>query len=653
MFEEEMRNYNQLSEEIRKNLGTIEYLLEDEIVDMGVGKLQETLNIATQFEEKILTSKLLPEDRNNLISRVRKIKSKLSSAIELWKRIDVNVEVKLSEKKVKIDKPFKVDLTLRNNNPFDILVKLDWIKPERLQIVALPPRNVQLKARQSKTINLLFKGSNEGAFIIKPFKITCESKGMKEEITTEPLQVEIESLKPLLSIIKNVNKTSIYEGEEIEIMLTITNKGEGVAENVYLKDNIDGLKLIEGITEWRGNLAPGQSQSISYKIIADASRRELKPAFVTFLDKYGKQSSIQSNAISINVLPIEKQPEIKEERKPEIFLSIEDIINEIGKLAIPALVGYSIASISPKKREVAKKVVIEEGIRWEKEKYGNQEVTILLEHPIAVVKEEYKTFIKYRKATPFEIFHSVDSLTTKKLQEQFIHIMRGILNRWRPIEGSDIIIDAEEYSNVEIYRKRIENILQKHNETIDEEKFRKLPKNPSIIYTYYRKSFLRKEVLMKVYIKTYADIEKLYFDEVDHTPMNLSCMEVSNFIRNASQLDYPVIAILCSPTGWDEETKNFAQEASDPKMHLMFIDLKTMDSYFNKNKNELVKLFEIMPKVELIYPVELEEKEIEKLDNLLLNGSITLSDYTQRVKELQLKSVKKSKDQSRFSFSVS
>jgi hypothetical protein len=140
---------------------------------------------------------------------------------------------------------------------------------------------------------------------------------------------------------------------------------------------------------------------------------------------------------------------------------------------------------------------------------------------------------------------------------------------------------------------------------------------------------------MEVHVKTYANIEKLYFDEVDHAQMSLSHPEVGNLIKKLSQRKHPVIVFLCSPTGWDEETKRFAREASDPKTHVVFVDLKTLETYFNQSKSVLRELCSLLPRVEATYPTEASE-QLEKLDNLLLNGTLTLDRYLEEVKKLQL-----------------
>jgi uncharacterized repeat protein (TIGR01451 family) len=468
---------------------------------------------------------------------------------------------------------------------------------------------------------------------------------MEERITTDSLNVEARSPRPTLKIVKNVDKTRAREGEEIEVTLTVKNEGEGLARNVYLKDDVSRLRVVGGITEWRGELAPGSSQSISYRVTAEHPL-VLKPAVVSFTDESGRQGSLQSNTVSIDVQAVEKHPEmkpieiIKEEKRAEALprIGVDEIISEIGKLGISALIGYSIGSISPKKRKIAKKVVVEEGIRWIAWKQGDQEATLIFEHPIAVAREEHEGFVRLRKATPVEVFHGVDGLTARGLQEQFIHMMRGILNNWRPEGATEV--SMEEYQDTGAY-ERIRSILKEYGEEVDEKKLNMLPRNPTLICTYRAKrGFLRKETLMKVYVKTYADIEKLYFDEVDHTQMSLSHPEVSSLIKSLSQLEHPVVIFICSPTGWNEETKRFAREASDPKTHLVFMDLKTLDAYFNDRKNILKELYGLMPKVEATYPEEAGE-ELEKLDNLLLNETLTLDRYIEEVKKLWLRSIKK------------
>ncbi|MBO3832645.1 MAG: hypothetical protein FGF51_04575 [Candidatus Brockarchaeota archaeon] len=636
---DDLEIFVELSQKIREELGIIEHSSEDDLLKMGIKTLRDKEKVADQIKNEISSARLFGGDRSELLNRVELIRQKISRAIELWEKIKVNAKLEVKEGVVEVGRTFNVNLSLCNENPFDVLVNLQGSWPDGLrQIWESYPRSLKLKARGSQIISFSLQGLKEGTFIVGPFTLVCKADGMEESIFTETVKVEVRSLRPRLKIVKKVDKTSVSEGEEINVELTVENEGEKVAKEVYLKDDVSRLR-VEGITEWRGELPPRSSQTISYKIRADAGNRVLNPATATFSDESGKQYSVHSNTVNINIQPkpTEKPVKIQDEKKKEKELDIEKIgVKDITEAAISLVVASAMAH--PKIKKIAKKVIVDRSLRWTTSKQGGQEVTLIFEHPIAVVREDHKEFVRLRRATPIEILHGVDGLTARRLQEQFIHTMRGILNDWKP-EGTTGI-DVEEYSDTEAY-ERIRDALKEYGEKIDEEKLKELPRNPILICTYYAKrGLLRKETLMKVYVKTYADVEKLYFDEVDHIPMNLGRMDVSNFIRSVSQLKHPVIVLFCSPTGWDEETKRFAQGASDPRVHLVFIDLKTLEVYFNDKKDVLKELCSLMPKIEITYPEEMGE-EVEKLDNLLLSGVLTQDRYIEEIKKLQSRSIAK------------
>lgn len=627
----------ELSQKIRRELGIIEISSEDELLEMGIKGLQEKMKVVEQIRNEIASARLSGVDKGRLLSDVELVKQKISGAIELWKEIKVDAKLEVNKKVVEIERTFNVNLILRNKNPFDVSVNLQGSWPDGLkQIGGLYPKSLKLKPKASQIVSFPLKGLKEGVFIVGPFTLVCKADGMEESISTGSVEVEIRSLKPVLKILKKVDRTSVGEGEEMNVELTVKNEGEKVAKDVILKDDVSGL-IVEGITEWRGELLPGSSQTISYKIRANAGHKVLNSATATFRDESGRQYSVQSNIVNINARPrpVEELVKIREERKEEgkEKPSTEKIgIKEIIEGAILLVAGY--ATANPKVRKIAKKVIIDESLRYKTSEQKGQEVTLIFEHPIAVMREDYGEFVRLRRATPVEIFHGIDGLTARRLQELFIHMMRGILNNWRP-EGTTGV-DVKEYLDTEAY-DRIRNTLKGYGEKLDEEKLKELPRNPTLVYTYYAKrGFLRRETLMEVYVKTYADVEKLYFDEVDHAPMNLSHADVSNFIRSISQLKYPVTVLFCSPTGWDEETKGFAREVSDPQTHLVFIDLKTLDSFFNDKKGVLKELCSLMPKIEEIYPEEMG-KGIEKLDNLLLSDMLPLDKYIEEIKRLQSK----------------
>ena len=574
MFEEEIKNKLELDRRIQEELGLVECLTDDEMTNLGVEKLQWILNTIKQIKEDVARKKLLETDRYKLISRLRRLEKRLLRAINLYEQIHVDIIVKVDKESMKANMPVRINLIFRNHNPFEVQVKLQEMKLKGVSLITMShPTTLSLKPGSVERVTLLFR-KLESELVIGPFTILCKGQNMERKIFVDPVILKTDIPKPVLRVVKNVNKTKVKEGEELEVTLIIKNEGDGIAKDVHLKDNTEGLK-VRGITEWTGDLAPGSHKSFSYSVVADKNLKLLKPAIVTFKDASGKQLKVQSNSVNVEVISIEQaktktEEEWKKPLKHEDVqkISINEIINEIGKLGLLALTGYSLASLIPKKRKIPKKVIIDKDINWTTWKQDDEEIIIILEHPVAIVKEEYQDFIRFRKATPVEIFHSVDRKTARRLQEIFTYTMKGILSRWRPNEADSVKIE-EHYEN-EFY-KRICKELKKR-------KLNDVPRNPMLICTYYRKKGLfRKETVIKVYVKTYANIRQLYFNEVDHVPMSFSSREVNDFVKEISQAPYPVVVFLGSPTGWDENTKKFARETYNPMTHLVFVDLKTFE----------------------------------------------------------------------------
>ncbi|OYT28589.1 MAG: hypothetical protein B6U95_03865 [Thermofilum sp. ex4484_82] len=633
MFEEEIKNKLELDRRIQEELGLVEYLTDDEMTNLGVEKLRQILNTVKQISEDVARKKLLETDRYRLVSRLKRLEKRLMRAINLYEQIHVDVIVKVDKESMKANMPVKINLILKNHNPFEVQVKLQEMKLKGVSLITMShPTTLSLRPRSIERVTLLFK-KLENELIIGPFRILCRGQNIERKIFVDPVIMKTEVPKPILRVVKDVDKTKVKEGEELEVKLIIKNEGDGIAKGVYLKDNTNGLK-VRGITEWTGDLAPGASKSISYRVVADKDLKLLKPAIVTFKDESGKQIKVQSNSVNVEVIPIEHvKTETEEEQVKPLKhenvqkISIDEIIDEIGKLGLLTLTGYSLASLIPKKRKIPKKVIIEKDIHWTTWKQDNEEIIIILEHPVAIVKEEYQDFIRFRKATPVEIFHSVDRTTARRLQETFIYIMKGILTRWRPNEADGVKI--EELYEDQSYKKICKELKKR--------KLNNVPRNPMLICTYYRKkSLFRKETVMKVYVKTCANIRQLYFNEVDHVPMSFSSSEISDLVKEISQAPCPIIVFLGSPTGWDENTKKFAKETYNPMTHLVFVDLKTFERYFNEKDDLLMDLCSFLPQIapEEVSAEEVDER-LEKLDSLLLDGTLTLEEYARRVKKLK------------------
>jgi hypothetical protein len=331
-----------------------------------------------------------------------------------------------------------------------------------------------------------------------------------------------------------------------------------------------------------------------------------------------------------------RQPEALTQRS-EQSSQLDELMQKAGKGLLLLAAGVFLSRFNPAVRKIPKHVVVNEGVRWTTAKYGDTEVTIIGERPMAVVAEDiWKGIVVFRMATPTEIRSAVDSSIARRLEQQFVLMMKGKLASWRPRTTAVASVGWEDGSEENEIKKKISEASEKQGEEIDEEKMRKIPLNPFLRCAYYkdkRFGFLNEGLATEVHVLTYSRPEKLYFDGVDHNPLSLADVKGSVDQRSRSHPDCPKLIVLGSPTGWDDQSKSLAQQYSDPRVGLVLVDLKTMDTYYS-DKNELSK--DLATQIQSVierFPREAYGIDTEDLDNQFFSGTLNAEEYKSAVLE--------------------
>ena len=604
-----------------------------EILKLYVKNIEDDYNALIDFERRVNDSNIIGKEK--LRDRLRKVEEKLREArriknIPLEQIIKIEIDEEECWKYESKERRLVIRYKIINQGGKKVSINFPQINVPGFRIESYPNYKI-LNPLEDFLVEYKFKqeGDIGGTLNVDLGKISVNIDGTIKIFPVGRIRMDIVKLLPEIIVEKSVSPIELYEGDIAEVSLKIKNIGRGDAINIVIEEEYPTI-LDKAFPYRIERIRPNETKEIKYRV--KAYRDKVLISKIKYNDIYGEEYFKETNPIKFVVKERPKKEEgkeVKEEKK----ISFDEIFTEIGKLGLSAAIGYVIGSKIPSKKYRRKKVFIESSLPHTKLKRNGEEVTVVFEHPIAVVHEEKNGIVVLRRANLPEIISSIDGWTAKRLQEIFIDEMAGIFKSWRPSRYVNIgKISTEKYGE-EREIEKLKKICEKYGEKIDMKKLGKIPLNPILKTTYEKKGLFGKK-LLEAYVYTLSRPEKMYFYNIDHQPFTLTdinkIIEKYIFKRRGNE----IILIFASITGWMEEAIEHINGHQDPTIHIMLVDLKTQNVYYNNSKQILRELAEKMGMIEIYIP---EISETENLDYLLLTGKIREKQYYKMLQEILAK----------------
>jgi len=131
--------------------------------------------------------------------------------------------------------------------------------------------------------------------------------------STTSQEVLGEKLAPVLKIEKSAGKETVKPGEKVDFKIIITNAGNLDAYDVRIDDDLPaGMEYESGGAIWElGNLAPGESEAITYKVKVADSAEDGKYANIAYA------SALNHDKVSAEAQINVRKPMVLGQKLPE------------------------------------------------------------------------------------------------------------------------------------------------------------------------------------------------------------------------------------------------------------------------------------------------------------------------------------------------
>ncbi|MEM4445037.1 MAG: hypothetical protein QXJ21_06810 [Thermofilum sp.] len=529
----------------------------------------------------------------------------------------------------------EVSVTLENRVPLPCRVELEVDRGSSFD-VELSQTSLRLEPYGISEVSVRVLPKREGRYTVK---LRASARWLDVERKFESsIAVEAVPLKPELRIRPRLAGEAV-EGEDVLIEVEVENAGEATAE-VVLKNPFDG--------ERRVRLEPGEKEVVPFVGKLGPGRRVLLLE-ATCVDELGNVHPLPVQRLEVEVKPKPEEklrsereevpapapggpPAKPAEREKGAGLSVDlgGVLDAIGKHSLAFVVGALAGRLVPEKK------------KWEKPVYvldvpyvKSEGATVILEDPAGVVVEDRGSSLLVRRARLSEVLNSTSRNAARNLIGNFKALAEAAISSWRPPLREEIELLGVRSRN--LTERRVAELVEearKRDRKVDREEVEEsLPTVFVAEYSFGRKGVVRAKPRLKVYVGTYARLDKLYFHGVDHSPLNLEealrGLELEEEFRRVEECDR--IFLLASPTGWSPNAVEQARRIRGATQ-LVLVDLKRGEAFYNEADEAVRSLVEHLGFG--AQPVPAPKASLEELDVALLSGSIDEATYRARLEKL-------------------
>jgi uncharacterized repeat protein (TIGR01451 family) len=232
---------------------------------------------------------------------------------------------------------------------------------------------------------------------------------------------------PKITALKTIMSSTLAEGDTTTVEIIIQNIGDEVAKNISLMDSISlGFELVEGETNWTGELAPQDAETLSYKIKAlkvpdnKETTYQLPGVNITYEDLKGMVYTSKGAPILITVTPKISKPS---ERGADIKEMISVIMGEARKMSSPT-VTWGVPLI------ILSLLALFLTVRRRRLKVRREKVEMLkhIKEEIGPGMRSRRPLFKRKKPSPLKsVFSAFDlGFGYKKYREETLNLIKGI-----------------------------------------------------------------------------------------------------------------------------------------------------------------------------------------------------------------------------------
>ena len=646
-YVDKVRNYLDLKKAIGDVFALVINSSIDELVDIFLkdpGKVDYFREMLYKYKEKILTADVSKRHREKLKAQLDEVEYKINRAYRMV-TAKPEIEVSYSYREVQVYPGEEVNLTLylknKYRNPAQVALTIEAGSGVEFESGKVYKERLKLLPEEEREIRLRVKGLSPGETGFKKTRVEAFfENGEKFSKTFQGIQIIVKKF-PEIEVERKVSRVLLKEVEAYKVTVKVKNKDsetikltirERPPSDLFLGVESSGGSAPDNMStaEWSVELSKGEVAEFTYFLRIPDQEVELPPTEVEMLlGNYVKKLVFKST--STRLKPAKKQKHLERtkteadkekaekpassERSVTSF-SVDNLLADIAKTGISAFLGYMVGSkLVPETKKMPKPVYIQDDLRWTTKIVENEEITIIFENPESIVVEDRGDYIQIRRATVPEIVATTTPRLAWILEREFINWIKGASKHLYELGSVKVSEPKPLVDFVEIVEKE----SKKSGVSTDKEKLKTIPSNLYTIITIG--GGLLKKPRVKIYVFVLSRLDRLYRSGVDHQPLSLSeAMEMSR----EAKINYgeDTVFVFASPSGWDPQSISEAKRDPDPHRHIVLVDLKTGEVFYNDSKSFLRKIVDRMFYGYSPALIPVDSDEVDKYASLLLDGII-------------------------------
>ena len=219
---------------------------------------------------------------------------------------------------------FQINIIVANKADFQTGVTVSDILPA----VFIPDDidntewSMALDAGETKSIEYFASSTEPGDFTFEPATVAWKDEGKTYTMQSNQIAGIFHVSGSKVMLLKELSSSYMVEGEEIDIIIRITNDGDRDIDASFRETIPDELSYVIGDSEWHGTLGAGGKKELVYTVRGELPGEYYLPGTeLSLTDENGKKDSVTSDELFLYI--DDEATEIEEYNYEETYNQVD------------------------------------------------------------------------------------------------------------------------------------------------------------------------------------------------------------------------------------------------------------------------------------------------------------------------------------------